>query len=133
MNSRKIADAYLWTALLIIIAAIFLMVGVYFRWFQLHFTVDLLIGSFNLHHWFSWIGTLFIALFTPVYSILKRRYTKKIKTLFESSCVWKSSCCVTCVNTLHPTDQQTSTILSRSWYRNRIVCHYGSSSAYGFL
>lgn len=80
-NKSRIADVNFWVALLIIFATIFLMISVSFRWLELHFTLDLLIGSYNIHHWFSWIGTLFVATFVPLYVFLKRRYVKKIKSL----------------------------------------------------
>ncbi len=63
----------------IILVTILLSVATYFRWLQLNFFV----GSFRFTHWLSWIGTLFIALFTPTYYVLKRRYPKKLKVLLK--------------------------------------------------
>ncbi len=79
----RLRDIYFWSASLIILATIYLTVATYLRWFRLHFTLDLFIGSFYIHHWFSWIGTLFIAVFTPAYYVLKRRYAKRFKTLLN--------------------------------------------------
>ncbi len=77
----RLKDVTFWLALLIIFATIYLMVATYFRWVNLHFPVDLFVASFYLHHWFGVIGTLFIAIYTPIYYILKRGYAKRIKTL----------------------------------------------------
>jgi len=82
-HMNRLRDIYFWSALLIVLATIYLMVATYLRWFLLHFTLDLFIGSFYIHHWFSWIGTLFIAVFTPAYYILKRRYAKRFRTLLK--------------------------------------------------
>jgi hypothetical protein len=56
-------------ALLIVAGTIALMVGVGTRAIDLGLTI----GPENLHHWFSWAGALFIALFTPVFYVLNRR------------------------------------------------------------
>ena len=77
MEKSRLRNASLWLALLIVAATVILMVAVYFRVFRLH----VLIGEFNIHHWFSWTGTLFIAFFTPAYYFLKHRYPQKIKNL----------------------------------------------------
>ena len=77
MEKSRLRNASLWLALLIVAVTVILMVAVYFRFFRLH----VLIGEFNIHHWFSWTGTLFIAFFTPAYYFLKRRYPQKIKNL----------------------------------------------------
>jgi len=80
---RRLRDATFWSALLIVLVTIYLMVATYLRWIRLHFTVDLFLASFYLHHWFGLIGTLFIALFIPTYYILKRRYAKRFRTLLK--------------------------------------------------
>jgi len=77
LEKSRLRNASLWLALLIVAVTVILMVAVYFRVFRLH----VLIGEFNIHHWFSWTGTLFIAFFTPAYYFLKRRYPQKIKNL----------------------------------------------------
>src|SRR3990170_3500456 len=80
LEKSRLRNASLWLALLIIAVTVILMVAVYFRVFRLH----VLIGEFNIHHWFSWTGTLFIAFFTPAYYFLKRRYPQKIRTLLQA-------------------------------------------------
>lgn len=65
------------SSLLILFTTAYLIPAAYYRWINFRF----LIGTEPFHHWLSWSGTLFIAFFTPTYSILKRRYPKRIKTL----------------------------------------------------
>ena len=77
LEKSRLKNVSLWIALLIVVVTIILMAFVYFRVFRLH----VLIGEFNIHHWFSWTGTLFVAFFTPAYYFLKRRYPRKIKNL----------------------------------------------------
>ncbi len=67
------------TALAIILLTIILSAGVSFHWFQFSF----LLGPLTLSHWLSWIGSLFIAIYTPTYAILKRRHPKRIKDLLK--------------------------------------------------
>jgi len=66
-----------WSASVIILVTVYLMVATYFRWFQLNFFV----GSFRFTHWLGLIGTLFIAFFTPIYYVLKRRHLKRLKAI----------------------------------------------------
>ena len=56
-------------ALVLIAATAALMVGVGTRLVDLHFTI----GPYNMHHWIAWAGGAFVALFTPVFYVLKRR------------------------------------------------------------
>ena len=80
MEKSRLRNASLWIALLIVVVTIILMGMVYFRFLRLH----ILIGEFNIHHWLSWTGTLFIAFFTPAYFYLKRHYPRKIKVLLAT-------------------------------------------------
>jgi len=80
LEKSRLRNASLWLALLIVAVTVILMVAVYFRFFRLH----ILIGEFNIHHWFSWTGTLFITFFTPAYYLLKRRYPQKTRTLLQA-------------------------------------------------
>ena len=79
MEKSRFKWASLGAALLIVLLTVFLMLAVYFRVLRLH----ILIGEFNIHHWLSWTGTLFIAFFTPAYYFLKRRYPQKFRTLLN--------------------------------------------------
>jgi hypothetical protein len=51
----------------------------YFRFLNLIFFV----GPFLFTHWFVWIGTIFIAVFTPIYYKLKRINPQKIRKLLQ--------------------------------------------------
>ncbi len=57
----------------IILVTFLLMIGAYFRWLPLNFTL----GPFRFTHWLSWIGTAVIAVFTPMFYVLRRRYPKR--------------------------------------------------------
>ncbi len=64
---------------MIILIAVFLLVAVYFKWLWVSFFV----GPLRFGHWLGVLGTLFIALFTPAYYILKRRYPKRLKAMLN--------------------------------------------------
>lgn len=66
-------------ATLMIIATVFLSVVSYLRVYDLNFIV----GQYRLSHWFSWVGTFFIAIYSPIYFALKRKYPGKIRTLLR--------------------------------------------------
>lgn len=66
-----------WVALSLLLITAFLMFAVYFDLLQLH----IYIGPYYVHHWLSWIGATFIALFTPIYHWIKRRKPQSFKTL----------------------------------------------------
>lgn len=72
-------DLHFWLAFMIILVTVYLMVATYLDWFQLNFFV----GSFRFPHWLVWIGTLYIAFFTPAYYVLKRRYPKRLKAFVK--------------------------------------------------
>ncbi|MCW3997941.1 MAG: hypothetical protein NWF10_05155 [Candidatus Bathyarchaeota archaeon] len=66
-------------ATLILITTVILSVVSYFRIYDLNFVV----GQFRLSHWFSWIGTFFIAIYSPIYFTLKRKYPGRIRSLLR--------------------------------------------------
>jgi steroid 5-alpha reductase family enzyme len=72
-------DPNLWVALTIILVTTGLSVATFLRWFNLRFQI----GPYYFTHWLSWIGTLFIAIYTPIYYVLKRRNPKQVKTLIK--------------------------------------------------
>ena len=76
VEEERIKYVSLIIALLIVGITLFLMVGVYFRIFKFH----ILYEEFYYHHWFTWIGTAYIAFATPLYYLLKRRYPNRFKT-----------------------------------------------------
>ena len=49
------------------------MINDYLHWLPLNFTL----GSYRFTHWLSWIGSIFIIVFTPIFYILRRRYPQK--------------------------------------------------------
>ena len=68
---------YFGTVVLILLVNVYLSIGTYLRWFRLGFFV----GPFRFTHWLVWAGVLFVAVFTPLYYVLKRRYAKRVKAL----------------------------------------------------
>jgi hypothetical protein len=80
MRRRNIfEDLNFWAAIFIIIITTFLSIATYLRRFNLRFQI----GPFYFTHWLGWIGTLFIALYTPIYYILKRRKPRLVKKLIK--------------------------------------------------
>ncbi len=53
------------------------MVVTYLRWLPLNFAV----GPYRFTHWLSWIGAFLIAVFSPMFYILRRHYPKRNKAL----------------------------------------------------
>ena len=66
-----------WLAVLILAGSVFVMVATWLGWFRLNMFFE---GT-SAHHWFSYAGTVFIGLYVPVYSILKRRSPVNVTTL----------------------------------------------------
>ena len=79
MGSSLLKNPSFWIALLMIIVTPILMYAVYADILQLHIYV----GPYYIHHWLSWTGSTFIALFTPIYYLFKRRNPQNIKTLLS--------------------------------------------------
>jgi len=77
MPSNK--DLYFWSASIIILIAISLLVAVYFDWIEVSFFV----GPLRFGHWLGVLGTSFIAFLTPAYYVLKRRYPKRLKAMLN--------------------------------------------------
>ncbi len=69
---------FLFATLIIIVTFLFSVVS-YLRIYDLNFIV----GQYRLSHWFSWVGTFFIAIYSPIYFALKRKYPRKIRTLLR--------------------------------------------------
>jgi hypothetical protein len=42
-----------------------------------------LIGPFRFSHWMTWIGSLFVAIYAPLYHYLKRRYPQRFDLLMD--------------------------------------------------
>ena len=76
---KSLKDVEFWSATIIILFAIGLAIVAYLRFFDLNFFV----GPYRLAHWLTWIGTTFIAIYTPIYYAAKRKYPRKIKPLLR--------------------------------------------------
>ena len=72
-------DWQFWLALALVVVIIVVSVGNYQRWWDLHFYV----GPLYFHHWLSFIGSGYIAIFTPIYSFLKRRSSQNFRRLLQ--------------------------------------------------
>ena len=66
-----------WVALSILLVTFLLMLVTYFRWLPLNFAL----GPFRFTHWLSWIGTALIAVFTPMFYVLRRRFPGRNSSL----------------------------------------------------
>ncbi len=56
-----------------------MMLAVYFDWIQLHVSI----GPYYIHHWLSWTGTVFVAVFTPIYYWMKRNKPASLRNLLK--------------------------------------------------
>jgi len=72
-------DPELWSGTIVILITIAIAIIVYLRFFDLNF----FIGPYRLTHWFVWTGTSFIAIYSPIYYAVKRKYPRKIKSLLR--------------------------------------------------
>ena len=68
-----------WLSLLIILVTVVLAVGRVLDWYSLGF----FIGPFRASHWLSIIGSSYIAIATPAFSILKNRLKAKYEALVK--------------------------------------------------
>ena len=66
-----------WLALLIVFLAIFLALASYSD--LLNEITEIRISQYTLHHWFTIAGTLWIAIFTPIYYFMKRKYIGRFR------------------------------------------------------
>lgn len=76
-NNRKIGKMLI--TLFLVLAIIVLSIGNYNRWWNLHFSV----GPLYFHHWVGIIGAGYIAIATPIYSLVKRRFSSKLRALLD--------------------------------------------------
>ena len=72
-------DINFWGALLLIALTFILVLAVYYRLFFPNF----FIGPFRVPHWFGWIGTLYIAIFIPIFHFLKLKRPKRYMMLLR--------------------------------------------------
>ncbi len=74
-----LTNGQFWLSLIILILAILLASASYYD--LINEIIDIRIIQYTLHHWFSIIGTLIIAVFTPIYYFTKHRYIRRLKVL----------------------------------------------------
>jgi hypothetical protein len=76
-NKSLSSDIDFWIAIGILALTTIIAIPTYLRWINLRIQI----GPFYFTHWLSIIGSTFIAVYTPIYYIYKRRNPKQIKTL----------------------------------------------------
>jgi hypothetical protein len=75
--TSRLKNGYFWVSVLIILVTIYFSVAAYLRWLSLGFMV----GQYRFNVWLSFIGVFFVAIFTPIYYVMKRRVPMKAKGL----------------------------------------------------
>jgi hypothetical protein len=68
-----------WLSFLIVLVTVFLAVGRVLGWHSLGF----LVGPFRTSHWLVIIGSTYIAVATPTFSILKRHFQARYEALVK--------------------------------------------------
>jgi hypothetical protein len=76
---KLLKDSNLGVSSVLIVTTIILSIAAYLRWIQLNFFV----GPLRFTHWLVWIGTLFVAVYSPAYYFLKRRFPTRIQALLK--------------------------------------------------
>ena len=71
-------DIFFWIAIILLLLTDIFFIGTFSDWFDF----GIVIGSYRLHHWFSWIGFAFILIHVPLFVTVKRKYVSKIKWFF---------------------------------------------------
>ena len=74
---KSLKSSSFWLAIGILLASLYLSLATAFRWLDIGFRI----GPYFVTHWLSLIGTLFIAVYTPLYYIVKRRRPHLLKYL----------------------------------------------------
>jgi uncharacterized membrane protein YidH (DUF202 family) len=72
-------DKTILAALIILLATAIVIIGILSDWVDTGFFV----GPLRFSHWMALIGFAFVAVYTPMFYFLKRRYPTKIKTLLN--------------------------------------------------
>jgi hypothetical protein len=79
-DMKPYQNSSFWISLALFIATALLSFGTAYRWFDIRFRI----GSYFFTHWLAWIGTVFIAVYTPLYYVVKRRQPSWLKTLIPT-------------------------------------------------
>ena len=69
-----------WLVILLLVFTTFFFFVTFSRLINLNF----IIGPYRFTHWLSLTGSLFIAIFTPIYYVLKRKKSKHMKGLLRT-------------------------------------------------
>jgi hypothetical protein len=77
---HKYRTGSFWISIALFVVAALLSLGTAYRWFDIRFRI----GSYFVTHWLAWIGTAFIAVYTPIYYVVKRRRPRWIKPLIPT-------------------------------------------------
>jgi len=77
MVEKRFSSGSFLVAVVIVGLTLFLMGGVYFHVFGLYEFFE----QSDYHHWLGAIGTTYLAIVTPIYYLVKRRYSNYLKTL----------------------------------------------------
>ncbi len=68
-----------WLSMIVLFLTVIISVVAFVSWYELLFFV----GSLFFVHWIGLAATIFVAVFVPVYYVLKRNKPRKIKTLLR--------------------------------------------------
>jgi hypothetical protein len=90
-----------WLSLLIVLVTAILAIGRVLGWYSLGFFV----GSFRASHWLVVIGSAYVAIATPAFSILKRRFQARYEALVKFHAIGNLSAVL--LVTIHFTSQVT--------------------------
>lgn len=72
-----VRNRHFWFGLIILVITIFLSMAIFLHWVNVGFRV----GPYYVTHWLGWVGVLFVALFTPIYYVVKRRRPQLLQIL----------------------------------------------------
>ena len=70
----------IWLVIFLLALTTILLFVSFYRFVDLNFSV----GPYRLTHWFSLTGSLYIAIFTPIYFVLKRKRPKHLKWMLRA-------------------------------------------------
>ena len=76
---RLFKDSNFLLSSVLVIMTVSLSIATYLHWIQLNFFV----GPLRFTHLLVWIGSLFVAVYSPAYYVLKRRYPERIRILIQ--------------------------------------------------
>lgn len=82
---HRSTDPYLLIASAIIAATTILVALIFLHWYRIpNSPVNILGISHTAVHWIGWSGTLYIAIVTPLYSLVKRHFTTHLRAVLKA-------------------------------------------------